>query len=71
MMEVLANTAVVTIMYYINVSNQYIAHLKLIQCYMSYISVFLKEMHSIYGFKIKKFAGDHKEHNSQNQAQLT
>ena len=37
-MEVLANTTVVIILQYINISNQLFVHLKLTQCYMSIIS---------------------------------
>ena len=38
MMKVLANTMVVIILQYINVSNQHDGHLKLIQCYMAIIA---------------------------------
>ena len=39
MIEVLANAMVVIILQYINVSKQYVGHLKLAQCYVSYISI--------------------------------
>lgn len=37
-MEMLANIMVVSILQYINVSNQHTAHLKTTQCYVNYIS---------------------------------
>ena len=37
-MEMLVNTTMVITLQHMNISNQHIAHLKIIQCYMSIIS---------------------------------
>lgn len=39
MMEVLTNLTVVIISQYIGISNNYVVHLKLIQCYANHISI--------------------------------
>lgn len=39
MIQVLAEAMVVFILQYVNVSNQYIVHMKFLQCYVSYISI--------------------------------